>query len=396
MHPPSTHPADGTTKRTTRYMAKPDFYETLGVSRSADEKELKSAFRKLAMKYHPDRNPGDAEAERKFKEIGEAYEFLKDPQKRAAYDRFGHAAFEQGGGGGPGGMGGGMGGFSDIFEDIFGEMMGGGRSRRSGGRERGADLRYNMEISLEEAFSGKTAQIRVPTSITCDECSGSGAKPGSKPTTCATCGGNGRVRAAQGFFSIERTCPTCHGRGQTISDPCPKCAGQGRVVEERSLSVNIPAGIEDGTRIRLAGEGEAGLRGGPSGDLYIFLSVKPHAFFQREGADLFCTVPISMTTAALGGKFEISTMDGTKSRVTVPEGTQQGREMRLRGKGMPLLRSSQFGDLYVRIAIETPQNLTKRQRELLTEFQALSSNENNPESSGFFSRMKGFFDTLTD
>ncbi|TDH37876.1 molecular chaperone DnaJ [Pseudohoeflea suaedae] len=376
-------------------MAKPDFYETLGVSRSADEKELKSAFRKLAMKYHPDRNPGDAEAERKFKEIGEAYEFLKDPQKRAAYDRFGHAAFEQGGGG-PGGMGGGMGGFSDIFEDIFGEMMGGGRSRRSGGRERGADLRYNMEISLEESFSGKTAQIRVPTSITCDECSGSGARPGSKPTTCATCGGNGRVRAAQGFFSIERTCPTCHGRGQTISDPCPKCAGQGRVVEERSLSVNIPAGIEDGTRIRLAGEGEAGLRGGPSGDLYIFLSVKPHAFFQREGADLFCTVPISMTTAALGGKFEISTMDGTKSRVTVPEGTQQGREMRLRGKGMPLLRSSQFGDLYVRIAIETPQNLTKRQRELLTEFQALSSNENNPESAGFFSRMKGFFDTLTD
>ena len=376
-------------------MAKPDFYETLGVSRSADEKELKSAFRKLAMKYHPDRNPGDQEAERKFKEIGEAYEFLKDPQKRAAYDRFGHAAFEQGGGGGPGGMGGGMGGFSDIFEDIFGEMMG-GRSRRSGGRERGADLRYNMEITLEEAFSGKTAQIHVPTSITCDACSGSGAKPGSKPTTCATCGGNGRVRAAQGFFSIERTCPTCHGRGQTISDPCGKCGGQGRVVEERSLSVNIPAGIEDGTRIRLAGEGEAGLRGGPSGDLYIFLSVKPHAFFQREGADLFCTVPISMTTAALGGKFEISTMDGTKSRVTVAEGTQQGREMRLKGKGMPLLRSSQFGDLYVRIAIETPQNLTKRQRELLTEFQALSSQENNPESSGFFSRMKGFFDTLTD
>jgi molecular chaperone DnaJ len=376
-------------------MAKPDFYETLGVSRSADEKELKSAFRKLAMKYHPDRNPGDHEAERKFKEIGEAYEFLKDPQKRAAYDRFGHAAFEQSGGGGPGGMGGGMGGFSDIFEDIFGEMMG-GRSRRSGGRERGADLRYNMEITLEEAFSGKTAQIRVPTSITCDECSGSGAKPGSKPTTCATCGGNGRVRAAQGFFSIERTCPTCHGRGQTISDPCTKCGGQGRVVEERSLSVNIPAGIEDGTRIRLAGEGEAGLRGGPSGDLYIFLSVKPHAFFQREGADLFCTVPISMTTAALGGKFEISTMDGTKSRVTVAEGTQQGREMRLRGKGMPLLRSSQFGDLYVRIAIETPQNLSKRQRELLTEFQALSSQENSPESAGFFSRMKGFFDTLTD
>lgn len=376
-------------------MSKPDFYETLGVARGADEKELKSAYRKLAMKYHPDRNPDNPEAEHKFKVVSEAYETLKDPQKRAAYDRFGHAAFENGGGGhgGPGGMG----GFSDIFEDIFGDMMGGGRGRsRSGGRERGTDLRYNMEVTLEEAYSGKTAQIRVPTSITCDTCTGSGAKPGSKPTTCAMCGGNGRVRAAQGFFSIERTCPTCHGRGQTISDPCSKCSGQGRVTEERSLSVNIPAGIEDGTRIRLSGEGEAGLRGGPPGDLYIFLSVKPHQFFQREGADLYCTVPISMTTAALGGKFEISTMDGTKSRVSVAEGTQQAREMRLRGKGMPVLRSSQFGDLYIRIAIETPQNLSKRQRELLTEFQALSSNENSPESSGFFSRMKGFFDTLTE
>jgi len=376
-------------------MSKPDFYETLGVARGADEKELKSAYRKLAMKYHPDRNPDNPEAEQKFKVVSEAYETLKDPQKRAAYDRFGHAAFENGGGGqaGPGGMG----GFSDIFEDIFGDMMGGGRGRsRSGGRERGTDLRYNMEVTLEEAYSGKTAQIRVPTSITCDNCSGSGAKPGSKPTTCAMCGGNGRVRAAQGFFSIERTCPSCHGRGQTISDPCGKCSGQGRVTEERSLSVNIPAGIEDGTRIRLSGEGEAGLRGGPSGDLYIFLSVKPHQFFQREGADLYCTVPISMTTAALGGKFEISTMDGTKSRVSVAEGTQQGREMRLRGKGMPVLRSSQFGDLYIRIAIETPQNLSKRQRELLTEFQSLSSNENSPESSGFFSRMKNFFDTLTE
>ncbi|MBW3099070.1 molecular chaperone DnaJ [Pseudohoeflea coraliihabitans] len=377
-------------------MAKPDYYETLGVSRSVDGKQLKSAFRKLAMQYHPDRNPGDVEAERKFKELNEAYEVLKDPQKRGAYDRFGHAAFEQGGGPGGMGAGAGMGGFSDIFEDIFGEMMGGGRARRSGGRERGADLRYNMEISLEEAYGGKTAQIRVPTSITCDECSGSGAKPGSKPQTCTTCGGNGRVRAAQGFFSIERTCPTCHGRGQMISDPCGKCSGQGRVTEERSLSVNIPAGIEDGTRIRLSGEGEAGLRGGPPGDLYIFLSVKPHQFFQREGADLFCTVPISMTTAALGGKFEITTMDGAKSRVTVPEGTQAGREMRLRGKGMPVLRSAQFGDLYVRIAIETPQNLSRRQKELLTEFHALSSKENNPQSDGFFSRMKGFFDTLTE
>ncbi|WP_428426889.1 molecular chaperone DnaJ [Pararhizobium sp.] len=373
---------------------KRDLYETLGVAKTADEKELKSTFRKLAMKYHPDKNPGDAEAEKTFKEISLAYEVLKDPQKRAAYDRYGHAAFEQGGmGGGGAGMGGGAGGFSDIFEDIFGEMMGGGRQRRSsGGRERGADLRYNMEITLEEAYAGKTAQIRVPTSITCDVCTGSGAKPGTKPTTCATCQGSGRVRAAQGFFSIERTCPTCQGRGQTIADPCGKCHGQGRITEERSLSVNIPAGIEDGTRIRLSGEGEAGLRGGPSGDLYIFLSVKPHEFYQRDGADLYCSVPISMTTAALGGKFDVATLDGTKSRVSVPEGTQAGKQFRLKAKGMPVLRSSQVGDLYIQIQIETPQKLTKRQRELLKEFEELSSKENNPESAGFFSRMKDFFD----
>jgi molecular chaperone DnaJ len=382
-------------------MAKADFYETLGVGRTADEKELKSAFRKMAMKYHPDKNPGDDEAEKKFKELNEAYETLKDPQKRAAYDRFGHAAFEQGGGGFGGGGGGfaGGGGFSDIFEDIFGEMMGGGRggrARSTGGRERGADLRYNMDISLEEAFTGKTAQIRVPTSITCDLCTGTGAKPGTKPTTCATCQGSGRVRAAQGFFSIERTCPTCHGRGQTIADPCTKCHGHGRVTEERSLSVNIPSGIEDGTRIRLQGEGEAGLRGGPSGDLYIFLSVKPHEFFQRDGADLYCSVPISMTTAALGGTFDVVTLDGTKSRVTVPEGTQAGKQFRLKAKGMPVLRSTQVGDLYIQIQIETPQKLTKRQRELLQEFEQLSSKENNPESTGFFARMKDFFDTLSD
>ncbi|MEP2944952.1 MAG: molecular chaperone DnaJ [Lentilitoribacter sp.] len=380
-------------------MAKADFYELLGVSKSADEKELKSAFRKLAMKYHPDKNPDDDEAEKKFKEINEAYETLKDPQKRSAYDRFGHAAFEQGGpGGGAGFGGGGAGGFHDIFEDIFGDMMGGGQRQRrsSGGRERGADLRYNMEISLEEAFEGKTAQIRVPTSVSCDTCSGSGAKPGSSPTTCSTCGGIGRVRAAQGFFSVERTCPTCHGNGQMISDPCTKCSGQGRVSEEKSLSVNIPAGIEDGTRIRVAGEGEAGQRGGPTGDLYIFLSVRPHEFFQREGADLYCMVPISMTKAALGGKFEVTTLDGSKSRVTVPEGTQSGKELRMRGKGMPVMRSSQKGDLYIRIAVETPQHLSRRQKELLEEFQEISSNENNPESSGFFSKMKGFFDTLSD
>ena len=376
-------------------MAKPDFYETLGIDRKADEAALKSAFRKLAMKYHPDKNPGDAAAEHKFKELAEAYETLKDPQKRAAYDRFGHAAFENGGmGGGQGGFGGG-GGFADIFEDIFGEMMGGGRRARSpNGRERGGDLRYNMEISLEEAYAGKTAQIRVPTTISCETCSGTGAKPGTQPVTCAMCQGSGRVRAAQGFFSIERTCPTCQGRGQMIKDPCGKCGGQGRVTEERALSVNIPAGIEDGTRIRLANEGEAGGRGGPSGDLYIFLSVKPHEFFQRDGADLYCKVPISMTTAALGGTFEVATLDGTQTRVKVTEGSQNGKQFRLKGKGMPVLRQPNVGDLYIQVAVETPQNLTKKQRELLEEFEQISSTDNSPQSTGFFSRMKDFLESF--
>ncbi len=370
---------------------KADYYETLGVQKGADEKELKVAFRKLAMQFHPDRNAGDSEAERKFKELNEAYETLKDPQKRAAYDRFGHAAFENGGGFGAGGFGQ-TGGFSDIFEDIFGEMMGG--RRRGGGRDRGADLRYNMEVTLEEAYTGKTAQVRVPASVTCDECVGTGAKPGTQPVTCAMCSGSGRVRAAQGFFSIERTCPQCQGRGQTIPDPCLKCSGQGRVTEERALSVNIPAGIEDGTRIRLTGEGESGLRGGPAGDLYIFLSLRPHEFFQRDGADLYCKVPISMTTAALGGAFEVATLDGTQTRVKVPEGTQHGRQFRMKAKGMPVLRQNQIGDLYIQVAVETPQNLSKRQRELLQEFEELSSTENNPQSSGFFSRMKDFFESF--
>ena len=354
---------------------KADFYETLGVQKGADDKELKSAFRKLAMQFHPDRNPDDKACEHRFKEINEAYETLKDPQKRAAYDRFGHAAFENGGMGANGFAGGGFagGGFADIFEDIFGDMMGGRQRRSSGGRERGADLRYNMEISLEEAYAGKTAQIRVPASVLCTECSGSGAKPGTQPVTCSMCSGSGRVRAAQGFFSIERTCPQCQGRGQTIKDPCQKCSGQGRVTEERSLSVNIPAGIEDGTRIRLANEGEAGLRGGPAGDLYIFLSVKPHEFFQRDGADLYCKVPISMTTAALGGSFEVATLDGTQTRVKVPEGAQNGKQFRLKSKGMPVLRQPVVGDLYIQVAVETPQNLSKRQRELLEEFEQLSS-----------------------
>ncbi|MEM7299876.1 MAG: molecular chaperone DnaJ [Pseudomonadota bacterium] len=377
-------------------MSKPDFYETLGVSQDADEKTLKSAFRKQAMKYHPDRNPGNKEAESKFKEINEAYESLKDPQKRAAYDRFGHAAFEQGGGGaGPFGGGFGGGGMGDIFEDIFGEMMGG---RRGGGssRQRGADLRYNMEVTLEEAFEGKAAEVEVPTTVTCETCSGSGAKPGTSPSTCGMCSGSGRVRASQGFFSIERTCPNCHGRGEVISDPCTDCSGTGRVTQRKSLSVNIPAGIEDGTRIRLAGEGEAGLQGGPAGDLYIFLSVKPHEFFQRDGADIFCRVPISMTSAALGGQFEVATIDGSKTRVKVPEGTQHGKQFRLKGKGMPVLRSSQFGDMYIQVAIETPQKLSRRQRELLEEFEQESSKENSPESEGFFARMKTFFDGLAD
>jgi molecular chaperone DnaJ len=372
-------------------MSKRDYYEVLGVPRGASDADLKAAFRKLAMQHHPDRNPGDNECERRFKECNEAYEVLRDADKRAAYDRFGHAAFEHGGGGH--GFGADFGStFSEIFEDLFG--MAGGRRGRSSGRERGADLRYNMEITLEEAFAGKTAQIHVPASISCTECSGTGAKPGTQPVTCSMCNGHGKVRATQGFFSIERTCPQCQGRGQTIKEPCPKCAGQGRVTEERSLSVNIPAGIEDGTRIRLANEGEAGLRGGPSGDLYIFLAVKPHEFFQRDGADLYCKVPISMTTAALGGSFEVATLDGTQTKVKVPEGTQNGRQFRLKGKGMPVLRQHNVGDLYIQTAVETPQNLSRRQRELLEEFEQLSSKDNSPQSSGFFARMKDFFETF--
>ena len=379
----------------THTMSKADYYETLGVARDADDKSLKAAFRKLAMKFHPDRNPGDGQAEQRFKEVNEAYEALKDPQKRAAYDRFGHAAFEQGGtGAGPFGARGGAGGFSDIFEDIFGDMMGGTRSRQAQRSGRGADLRYNMEITLEEVYHGKTAVIDLPTAVTCEVCDGEGSKPGTEMKTCAHCVGSGRVRATQGFFSIERTCPTCDGRGQVISDPCDACGGAGRVPEERSLQVNIPAGIEEGTRIRLAEEGSAGVQGAEAGDLYIFVSVAPHEFFSREGADLFCRVPISMTTAALGGEIDVVGLDGAKTRVKIPEGTQHGKRFRLRGKGMPVLRSSQMGDLYIHVAVETPQKLSRRQRELLQEFEGLSSEANSPQSSGFFGRMKDFFDTL--
>jgi molecular chaperone DnaJ len=362
------------------------YYETLEVERTADESKLKAAFRKLAMKWHPDKNPGDASSEIRFKEINEAYEVLKDGDKRAAYDRFGHAAFEQGGGG-PGFGAGFASSFSDIFEDLFG--MAGQRSR--GGRERGADLRYNMEISLEEAFQGKTAQIEIPVSVTCESCSGIGAKAGTKPKACGMCGGAGRVRQAQGFFTLERTCPGCQGRGQMIEDPCPSCSGSGRVMRERTLSVNIPQGVEDGTRIRLAGEGEAGLRGGPSGDLYIFLSLTAHEFFQRDGADLHCRVPISMVTAALGGEFEVPTIDKGKAKVKIPSGTQSNRRFRIASKGMPVLRSRQTGDMYVQVVVETPQNLTKKQQELLAEFEKLSSGATQPEAAGFFAKVKDFF-----
>jgi molecular chaperone DnaJ len=372
-------------------MSKRDYYEVLGVTRTCTEVELKTAFRKLAMQHHPDRNPGDKDCEHRFKELNEAYDVLKDGDKRAAYDRFGHAAFEHGGMGGPG-FGADFGStFADIFEGIFG--MASARGRGSG-RERGSDLRYNMEISLDEAFTGKTAQIRIPTSVTCEACSGSGAKAGTKPKPCSTCGGAGKIRHAQGFFTLERTCPTCHGRGQVIDDPCKVCGGGGRVTRERTLSVNIPTGVEDGTRIRLAGEGEAGVRGGPPGDLYIFLEVAPHEFFQRDGADLHCRVPVSMSIAALGGEFDVPAIDGSKVRVKVPAGTQTGRRFRLAGKGMPVLRAKQTGDMYVQVAVETPQNLTKRQRELLTEFEKLSSEQTQPESAGFFSRVKEFLDGL--
>jgi len=367
-------------------MGKRCFYEVLSVERGASEADIKSAFRKQAMKCHPDRNPGDKSAEHKFKEINEAYEVLKDADKRAAYDRFGHAAFEHGGMGAAN-FGADFGSaFSDLFEGIFG--MGGARGRA--GRERGADLRYNMEISLEEAFTGKGAQIRIPTSVSCEACSGTGAKSGTRPKACPTCAGAGRIRHAQGFFTLERTCPACQGRGQVIDSPCPTCSGAGRVTRERTLSVNIPPGVEDGTRIRLSGEGEAGVRGGPGGDLYIFLSLGAHPFFQRDGADLHCRVPISMVTAALGGDFEVPTIDGGKTRVKVPEGTQSGRRFRLQDKGMPVLRSKQTGDMYVQVVVETPQNLTKRQRELLGEFEKLCSKDTHPESAGFFGKVREF------
>jgi molecular chaperone DnaJ len=379
-------------------MAKQDFYEILGVSRSASADELKRAYRKLAMQYHPDRNPGDRNAEQKFKDLNEAYDVLKDDQKRAAYDRYGHAAFEQGRGG-PGdfGFGGGFsGGFADIFDEMFGEFMGGRRGGQNG-PTRGNDLRYNLEIALEESFRGKQTTIRVPTLALCDACKGSGAEAGTTPVSCPACRGRGRIRRQQGFFTIEQTCPSCQGAGRVIEKPCKACGGQGRVRREKTLSVNIPAGVEDGTRIRLAGEGEIGVRGGAPGDLYIFVSVAPHAIFQRDGAHIHCRVPLPITTAALGGAIEVPTVDGSRARVTVPPGTQTGHQFRLKGKGMTVLRSTARGDMFIEAVVETPVNLTKRQQELLREFEkAGESQRTHPESEGFFARVKEFFEDLRE
>jgi len=379
-------------------MSKRDYYDVLGISKGASADEIKKAFRTKAKELHPDRNSDNPNAESQFKEANEAYDVLKDPEKKAAYDRYGHAAFEggMGGGGGRGGYGQGdfSSAFSDVFDDLFGDFMGGGGGR--GGRSRntrGSDLRYNMRITLEEAFGGAQKTINVPSTAQCGPCNGTGAEGGTEPTSCPTCSGMGKVRATQGFFTVERTCPTCSGMGQIIKNPCKSCGGQGRIEKDRALSVNIPAGVETGTRIRLSGEGEAGLRGGSSGDLYIFIEVAPHDIFQREGTNLFCRVPVSMTTAALGGDIEVPTIDGGRSRVKVPSGSQSGRQMRLRSKGMPAVRSSQVGDMFIELAVETPVNLTSRQKDLLREFEQESS-ENNPESSSFFSSVKSFWDSM--
>ncbi len=376
-------------------MAKKDFYELLGVQRNASAEEIKKAYRKLAMQYHPDRNAGDKAAEQKFKDVNEAYDVLKDEQRRAAYDRCGHAAFENGGRAGGTGDFGFATGFADIFDEMFGEFMGGRRGQ--GTNNRGNDLRYNLEITLEEAFKGKQTSVRVPTLAACEACGGSGAEAGSRPVNCPTCQGHGRVRAQQGFFTIERTCPSCNGAGRVIENPCRQCGGQGRARREKTLAVTIPAGVEDGTRIRLAGEGEAGMRGGAPGDLYIFLAVKPHRFFQREGANIQCRVPISMPTAALGGTIEVPTIDGGRARLNVPAGTQGGHQFRLKGKGMSVLRSPARGDMYVQVVVETPVNLTKRQQELLREFEkAGDSQHTSPESEGFFARVREFFEDLRE
>lgn len=379
-------------------MSKRDYYEVLGASKGASADELKKAYRKKAKELHPDRNSDNPNAEAQFKEVNEAYDVLKDADKKAAYDRYGHAAFEGGMGGRPGGGHAGGNGdfasaFSDVFDDLFGDFMGGGRGGAGARAQRGSDLRYNLRVTLEEAFAGLQKTINVPTSVSCDECSGTGAEAGAEPTVCPTCSGMGKVRAQQGFFTVERTCPTCQGAGQMIQNPCKSCGGAGRKHKDRSLSVNIPAGVETGTRIRLSGEGEAGMRGGPSGDLYIFIDVAEHPIFDRDGPHLHCRVPVSMASAAMGGDIEVPTIDGGRSRVKIPAGSQSGRQMRLRSKGMPGLRGGPRGDMYIELAVETPVNLTSKQKELLREFENLSE-ENNPESSSFFTKVKSFWDSM--
>jgi molecular chaperone DnaJ len=369
-------------------MSKRDYYEVLGITRSCAVEEVKLAYRKLAKVHHPDRNPGDHSAEHRFKEVNEAYDVLKDPDKRAAYDRFGHAAFENGNGArGPAGFDFSS-SFTDVFDDLFGEFMGGKRARR---QNRGGDLRYNMEISLEDAYRGKVAQIRVPSAVVCEACSGVGAEPGSKPEACATCSGHGKVRATQGFFTIERTCPKCRGQGRVVRHPCKVCSGSGLVQKERTLSIDIPPGVEEGTRIRLSGEGQAGLNGGPAGDLYIFLSVEQHPIFQRDAQDLYCRVPIGFTNAALGSEITVPTLGGESTRITIPEGTQTGHQFKLRGRGMPLLKSNgHHGDLFVEVRVETPVKLSKKQKDLLRAFNEEAAQGCHPESESFFAKMKEF------
>jgi molecular chaperone DnaJ len=366
-----------------------DYYELLEVERTADDGTIKTSYRKLAMKFHPDKNPGCADSEAKFKSISEAYDVLKDPQKRAAYDRFGKAAFQNGGGAGAQDFG----GFSDIFENIFGEFMGGG-GRQQRGPRRGADLRYDLEITLEDAFHGKATEISVDVSTRCEPCDGSGAKPGTSAKQCGTCGGRGQVRAQQGFFVVERACPTCHGAGQVIAEPCTSCRGEGRIDKAKTLAVNIPAGVDDGTRIRLSGEGEAGARGAPAGDLYIFLHVKRHAVFERDGTTLFCRAPISFTTAALGGSIDVPGMDRQHHEIRIPAGIQSGKQLRQRGAGMPVLNGRGAGDLVVQVEVETPSKLSAKQKELLEAFRATETGEECPQSSGFFDKLKTMWDDI--
>ena len=368
---------------------KRDYYEVLGIERTASVEVIKGAYRKLAKEHHPDRNHGDDKAEHRFKEVSEAYEILKDDQKRAAYDRFGHAAFENGAGNGRTHGFDFASSFTDVFDDLFGEFMGGRKARR---QNRGQDLRYNLEITLEEAFKGRAAQIRVPTAVSCETCSGTGAETGSRPEQCPTCSGIGKVRAQQGFFTIERTCPQCRGQGRIVRNPCKTCHGSGHVQKERTLAVDIPAGVEEGTRIRLSGEGQAGVNGGPAGDLYIFISVAPHTIFQRDGHDLHCRAPVSFVIASLSGAIEVPTLDGGKAKVSIPEGTQSGRQFRLRAKGMPVLRGGGMrGDLYVELLVETPVKLSKKQKDLLKQFDAESTPGTQPESESFFAKVKEFW-----